>query len=310
MWLIFLTIAYQGESLTTSGISSGGFFSTQFHVAYSSKVTGAGVIAGGPYLCSQGSLAIAETACLLQSYLIDMQLIYSEAEKASDQGLIDNLNNLTSAKVWIFSGLLDTTVNQGVVRQTQKFYENYIISGTILTNYNTFAEHSWVTNGYGNLCSYLGLPYINNCGVDAAGNMLKLFYGNLKARVSPVSSNLYSFKQSDYGNIVTASMYSLGFIYVPNYCLTSQCPVHISFHGCLQSAETLGKTFVTYSGLNDWAESNNIIILYPQAATSASNPQGCWDFWGYTGQDYAYKSGKQMALVYSITQKLPIVSWN
>jgi poly(3-hydroxybutyrate) depolymerase len=47
----------------------------------------------------------------------------------------------------------------------------------------------------------------------------------------------------------------------------------------------IGTEFVTNSGLNEIAESNNIIILYPQAKKSIlnpSNPNGCFDWWGYT----------------------------
>ena len=33
------------------GLSSGGFFAHQFHIAHSALVTGAGIIAGGPYGC-------------------------------------------------------------------------------------------------------------------------------------------------------------------------------------------------------------------------------------------------------------------
>jgi poly(3-hydroxybutyrate) depolymerase len=36
-----------------SGISSGGFMAVQFQVAHSSIVKGVGVIAAGPYFCSQ-----------------------------------------------------------------------------------------------------------------------------------------------------------------------------------------------------------------------------------------------------------------
>lgn len=38
-------------TVTASGLSSGGFFAHQFHVAHSDLVTGAGIIAGGPYGC-------------------------------------------------------------------------------------------------------------------------------------------------------------------------------------------------------------------------------------------------------------------
>src|SRR5215217_1643004 len=38
-------------TVTVSGLSSGGFFAHQFHVAFSSLVKGAGILAGGPYGC-------------------------------------------------------------------------------------------------------------------------------------------------------------------------------------------------------------------------------------------------------------------
>ena len=36
------------------------------------------------------------------------------------------------------------------------------------------------------------------------------------------------------------------------------------------------------AGYNEVGELNNIIILYPQAIATVSNPNGCWDWWGYT----------------------------
>ena len=32
-----------------------------------------------------------------------------------------------------------------------------------------------------------------------------------------------------------------------------------------------------------WADTNTLIVLFPQTATTPLNPQGCWDWWGYTG---------------------------
>lgn len=38
-----------------------------------------------------------------------------------------------------------------------------------------------------------------------------------------------------------------------------------------------------------------IIILYPQAAPTTMNPDECWDWWGYTNEEYAFQSGVQNA---------------
>lgn len=58
------------------------------------------------------------------------------------------------------------------------------------------------------------------------------------------------------------------------------------------------------TGYDEVAETNDFIILYPDAkALTLSNPNGCWDWWGYTenssilnpGKLYATKKGVQMA---------------
>jgi hypothetical protein len=42
-------VRLDSASVTVSGLSSGGFFAHQFHVAFSGAVAGAAVLAGGPY---------------------------------------------------------------------------------------------------------------------------------------------------------------------------------------------------------------------------------------------------------------------
>ena len=50
---------------------------------------------------------------------------------------------------------------------------------------------------------------------------------------------------------------------------------------------TFGTTFVRIIGYNKWADTNRIIVLYPQATPTSSNPLGCWDWWGYDDPSYA-----------------------
>ena len=79
--------------------------------------------------------------------------------------------------------------------------------------------------------------------------------------------------------------------------------MHVSFHGCNQYAEAVGKAYVEQTGLNNWADSNNMVVVYPQTRKSLFmplNPQGCWDWWGYTGEDYATRSGEQINAVRDI----------
>jgi hypothetical protein len=59
-----------------------------------------------------------------------------------------------------------------------------------------------------------------------------------------------------------------------------------------------------FPGLNEWADTNNLLVLYPQAIASPANPYGCWDWWGYLSTDYASKSGPQMAAIDAMVQRL------
>jgi len=67
---------------------------------------------------------------------------------------------------------------------------------------------------------------------------------------------------------------------------------------------TFGMTYVRNAGYNRWADTNRIIVLYPQATTSSGNPNGCWDWWGYDDPNYAVKSGRQMAAVKQMIDRI------
>ena len=96
-----------------------------------------------------------------------------------------------------------------------------------------------------------------------------------------------------------------GYVYVPQACEKERCRVHVAFHGCRQS----GERFAREAGYNRWAESNRLIVLYPQVKASwlPFNPRGCWDWWGYTGSAYATKDGEQIRAVRAMLERLSAV---
>jgi poly(3-hydroxybutyrate) depolymerase len=65
---------------------------------------------------------------------------------------------------------------------------------------------------------------------------------------------------------------------------------------------------VREAGYNRWAESNGLIVLYPQAikrySPSVFNPRGCWDWWGYTGATYHTQAGPQIRAVKAMLDRL------
>ena len=49
---------------------------------------------------------------------------------------------------------------------------------------------------------------------------------------------------------------------------------------------------------------NQLIILYPQTTASFNNPKACWDWWGYTDEHFADRSGTQIQSVWNMAQAL------
>jgi len=195
-------------------------------------------------------------------------------------------------------------VAPAVVKKTWDYYNNWLPSEQNLFVNNVPAQHAWITDNYGAACGHLGSPYINNCSLDMSGLLLQHLYSNtLKPRGQQVTNNLLSFQQAKYvsSTLKLLSMGSIGSIYVPTACQKgAQCSLVVAFHGCLQSYDSVGDVYVRHIGMNDWAEANNIVILYPQVIISPDipfNPMGCWDWWGYTGADYACKLGGQLATI-------------
>ena len=55
-----------------------------------------------------------------------------------------------------------------------------------------------------------------------------------------------------------------------------------------------GEYFIIYTRLNHWAETNDIIVIYTQISAEepfSSEYRGCWDYWGYTREDFPLKTG-------------------
>lgn len=48
-----------------------------------------------------------------------------------------------------------------------------------------------------------------------------------------------------------------------------------------------------------------MVVLYPQAVRSGIfYPNGCWDWWGYTGDAYYSRDGAQMKAIFAMLKHL------
>lgn len=301
------------KQTSVSGLSSGAFMAVQMQVAYSGSIMGAGVVAGGPYYCAANNLFFT-SICMGQTFLAPTPyLMVSAAKDFASAKLIDPLKNLSQRRIYVFSGTDDSIVRQPAVDATVEFFKEVGVPPAQLKYVNNVpAGHAVITPSYGNNCAANADPYISHCNIDNKGYdqaqaILGHIYGPLQPRVAKPAGQIVSFDQRPYAS-VTTSMADTGYLYVPPSCAAkgSNCKVHVAIHGCKQSAESVGNQFYTDTGYNNWADSNKLLVLYPQVNKSMipSNPEGCWDWWGYTGANYAYKSGTQMKAIKDMVNRL------
>lgn len=307
-----------------AGISSGGFAAVQMHVAHSSTFKGAAVYAGGVYWCAgAGGAATALTNCggltlPTNQASYNSTLTASEAylDTQSALGTIDPATNLRRQPVYLWSGTQDEVVNPLEMADLNSEYQHY---GARVHFDHTFpAEHGWESPDGELACGTLGSPYMVRCSengavYDSVKTWLTMFLGSLKPRNNgKLSGTLASFDQTEFGASPNLSMSSTGSVFVPKACAQGQkCGLVLALHGCLQEASLIGNRWVTEAGINEWADTNGLVVVYPDTIASSApeptNPNACFDWWGYSNQydpNYALKSGLQMSVLFAMVQRV------
>ncbi|PHV10179.1 extracellular catalytic domain type 2 short-chain-length polyhydroxyalkanoate depolymerase [Chitinimonas sp. BJB300] len=306
---------------TVSGLSSGAFMATQFSVAYSASVAGAGIVAGGPYYCAGlGSynganrfLMTAMTQCMTPlGPAPSGNQAFRQAQQFANTQEIDETSNIARQRVYIFTGAADSIVKPKVVAQTRAFYVAAGVPAQQLKYVdNINAGHALITdNGTDLSCAANKAPNLNDCNFFQSRDILRHLYGDLQPPVTQLGGELVDFDQSEFTESNGSGLAPVGHAYIPAACRQESCRVHVVFHGCTQEDARIGDRFYRTTGYNELADSNRIVVLYPQIRTNpVRNPKGCWDFWGYSSQDpvhpdFYMKKAPQMAAIWAMLQRL------
>ncbi|HSD39404.1 MAG TPA: poly(3-hydroxybutyrate) depolymerase [Rhodocyclaceae bacterium] len=324
------------KQTSISGISSGGFMTVQFQVAHSSIIKGAGVVAGGPFNCSKADVFRAVSSCsctgepnvpcAVTESSADVPSLVAGAESMARQGQIDPTGNVAAQRILILSGAKDTLVPPAIAHQLSAFYAGLGVPAANLSLVSlSNAAHTMPTQSYGATCSTETSPYIGKCGYDSANHILSWIYGPLKAVGTKPAGKFIEYDQRAYIPAESAGLFNwstgldnTAWVYVPDSCAKGEkCRIHIALHGCKQGQSFLpltpppggglynGTTFVKNIGYDRWADKNHLVILYPQAVSiPLKNPNGCWDWWGYTGADYATKNAVQIQTLRAMVDAL------
>ncbi|MEQ1577114.1 MAG: poly(3-hydroxybutyrate) depolymerase [Hyphomicrobium sp.] len=310
---------------SVSGISSGAYMAGQFELAHAKIVSGAAIIAGGPWGCAESAFAgmmpgfgaemmninKAVNGCMSNKMAAlgvpNPAVLAEKAKRRAADGELDPTSDAASDRVYLFSGQQDRTVVPAIVQSARAFYAALGVPDANIQFEQSYpAGHAFVTDDSGLSCEKTGEPYVVDCDYDQAGALLKHIYGKLNARAEPAEGSIAEFDQRPYTEkLGSHGLSGTGLVYIPKSCVDEKgCRVHIAFHGCAQNRMTVGEDFAHESGLTRWAGTNRLIILFPQTATLPSNPQGCWDWWGYTGGNFLTRDAKQIVAVKRMLDRL------
>ncbi|NML15862.1 hypothetical protein HHL10_12850 [Azohydromonas sp. G-1-1-14] len=276
---------------------------SQFGVAYSASVAGVGMVAGGPYGCSRGSVSTAMLNCSCpadkpQLFEVtryfgldcralgpDQYLAFADGAVARNKGQIDDVANLRRQRIWIYRGDKDGVVNGHLTEAARDLYLGLGVPKEQIDYVDMRnAGHAFPSPQSSDQCDLTRFPFMVKCptdagAYDAAGSLLKWLYTDLgdKQALAPQPAQLRQFKQAGYaGKVEFSGLDDTAWVYIPQACEKdgSKCRLHVAFHGCEQGQsfrngnEVFGKRFVQGAGYNEWAEAANVVVLYPQAKSS------------------------------------------
>jgi hypothetical protein len=206
---------------------------TQYQVAYSKDVQGAGVIAAGPWYCARASLTRALDECMTGGPIgPEIKPLVAALRAGAAAKLIDDPSWIAPDRVWLFPGARDTVVGAAVTDSLLRFYREFVPPERIHYETQVAAAHGFPTDGQGSACDIAQQPWINDCSYDAAGLMLQHLYDGLKTPAGAARGELSTFEQERYatGGMLT-SIADEGFVFVPQDCAAGKpCRIHVAFH--------------------------------------------------------------------------------
>ncbi|CAF2152994.1 unnamed protein product [Rotaria magnacalcarata] len=170
--------------VTVSDISADDSMTAQLHIAFSSEISGCGIVVGPPYYCAQDlnmngpvtSVSLTNIQNKLKSY-IGFNSAASTSNVTDDSVYI---------YIYIFTSKNDRVVVSSVVQLKGKIYSEF--GARIKTNYSLSANHGFPTEDFGGKCETLNsVNHINDWYVLRKKEKVEIIENNF----------LYYFLSSD-----------------------------------------------------------------------------------------------------------------
>ena len=265
--------------------------------------------------------------CLASQEYIPLQnvsVLANVARARARRGLIDAPEHLRGKPILLHLAQNDGCYEGDSVLHTAQFFEEFG-ARTVLLDRESFAGHH-VPVAHPRADGTAGDLISNASDIDGPRRLLEHIYGEVEPAVPMEESRLFRFDQSEFDPDGLAGLDPHGgLVYIPSACAScgeqasSPCRIHVYLHGCdpLPSSSDAsnvlsGQMFAEAAGnftLNEYAEANNIIALYPRLsfgedAVGRSEESHCWDQTGQTGDSFSDREGVQISAVHRMVTRL------
>lgn len=303
------------ERIYVIGLSSGGMMAMQYHTVFSAGVKGAAILAAAPYHCggdnASGEMDTTRVLPCLNGNPDPAVSLTKLREHAAAQA-IDDPQNLQKSRLYLFRGTQDQWISPGVFGALKSFYRELTPAANTRVDDARAVGHAFITDNAGDPgCEAAVAPFVTNCAFDQAGDILQWLVATpLQPRAEKPSGRIVAFDQKEFTGPTGLSMEEKGYLYVPAACAAGEtCSLQVVFHGCGQGAESVGDKVYGWpgAGFNRWADSNRMLVLYPQVTSSFHNPLnplGCWDWWGYNDAAWDTRQGKQLQAIRAMVARI------
>ncbi|MFQ3788808.1 prolyl oligopeptidase family serine peptidase [Halomonas sp. A29] len=282
-------LAIDPDDIGVIGISSGGYMATQLAVAWPERFKGVAVLAAGPWSCAQGGLGQALGQCMAtRRGPPDLAGLNVRLRDYQARGLVGEAAELATLRAFVWHGEADSVVDPSLGVALAEQMTGWLADpdAQLRVVQSPGVGHGWPIEGNELIppsqlaqCRAGGGTHLLACGIDISGEALTWLHGPLEPPVDRATGRLLRFDQSPFA---ARGLGDAGYVFIPEGCESGGCSLTLALHGCGMADEQVKEAFILHSGLNEWAESNRRVVLYPQATTSLANPQGCWDWWGFT----------------------------
>jgi poly(3-hydroxybutyrate) depolymerase len=281
-------LATDPADISAIGVSSGGYMATQLAVAWPERFAGVAVLAAGPWSCAQGGLGRALGQCMsTRRGTPDLDALNVRLRDYQARGLVGDAQAIAELRAFVWHGEKDSVVKPSLGVALAEQLSGWLAdpADQLKMVRSPDVGHGWPIEADEQIapsqlaqCSAGGGTHVLACGLDIAGQALGWLHGTLAPPQDTSSAELLRFDQAPFD---ARGLADAGYVLIPDGCESGGCSLTVALHGCGMTEEQIDTAFVRHSGLNEWAESNRRVVLYPQASASLANPQGCWDWWGF-----------------------------